>query len=471
VTLLHRRPSAVLATVLAVVCGLPLSGCRDEARPAPRPQLTGAARGWNVVLLSIDALRADRLGAYGYETHANSPRLDRQLGGGVVFERANAQRAATWPSLASLLTGLYPSSHGVTENGFGFPDDLPTLPRILHGARYQTGAFLSNMCKANHQGWDAFGCTGGEDGKTVRRALEWAGTVDRKRPFALWVHLFGAHGPYYNGGDYADTVLDPGYQGPLGPKRWQLDRIMTERVPLSPRDVRHLDAMYDAAVLGSDRLSAALLDGLAQAGLLERTIVVVTADHGEELYAHNRYLYHACSVYQTALHVPLGIAAPGLLPAGARVPQTVELIDVLPTLLDLLGVAPPREIHGRSLVPYLERPGSGGRGKPAFSQYGSTRIHTVEADGWKLVDNPDEAVPVCIPDAPLPHFPIRKTELYDLGRDPGEAADRAAEQPAKVAELQKLLRQRFAGLQSRMGGQEISEDMKKQLKALGYVAP
>jgi arylsulfatase A-like enzyme len=217
-------------------------------------------------------------------------------------------------------------------------------------------------------------------------------------------------------------------------------------------------------------LSGSLLDGLKEAGRLERTIVVFTADHGEELYQHNRYLYHSCSVYQTTLHVPLGLAAPGLLPAGARVPQTVELIDVLPTLLDLLALPKPAEQHGRSLVPYLERPGAGGAGKPAFSEYGSTAIRTVVQGNWKLIQNPEGISPVCIPDAPPDHYPIGRAELYDLARDPGETANLAAGQPGKVAEMAKLIRQRFAGLRNRARPQEMSDELKKKLKELGYVA-
>ena len=202
---------------------------------------------------------------------------------------------------------------------------------------------------------------------------------------------------------------------------------MTTPVPLTARDVQHLDALYDAAVQGSDRISGSLLEGLQAAGRLEHTIVIFAADHGEELYQHNRYLYHSCSVYQTTLHVPLGIAAPGLIPAGARVPQIVELIDVLPTLLDLVGVAAPAEQHGRSLVPYLERPGAAGRGLPAFSEYGSSTIHTVLQDHWKLVHNPDGFSPICIPNAPPNHYPIAKEELYDLSRDPGETGEPGGE--------------------------------------------
>ncbi len=151
-------------------------------------------------------------------------------------------------------------------------------------------------------------------------------------------------------------------------------------------------------------------------------------------------------------------------------PQTVEMIDVFPTLLDLLGIAKPAEQHGRSLVPYLERPGAGGAGKPAFSEYGSTRVRTVVQGDWKLVENPDGISPVCIPDAPPGHYPIGRAELYDLTADPGEKENLAAAQPARVAELSKLIRQRFAGVKNRAGHQELNEEIKKKLNELGYVA-
>jgi len=459
------RPSARTAILLALLTAA--LACREKP-PAHRP-LAGAARGWNLVLLSVDTVRADRLGAYGYRARPTSPRMDALLASGVRFESAMSQRAATWPSLASVLTGLYPSAHGVTENGYGFPDGLPTLPQLLHAAGYRTAAFLSNMCQANHQGWDGFACSAGQDGKTVRRALGWASQPAAGKPFFLWVHLFGAHSPYYNGGDAA-RVLDPGYQGVLGTKRWRLDPVMTQHLRLSPADLRHLDALYDAALMGSDRQVGALVDGLGAAGRLERTVVVLLSDHGEELYAHNNYLYHSCSVYQTALHVPLGIAAPGLLPPGAAVGQTVELIDVAPTLLDLLAVAPPREVHGRSLVPSLERPGAGGGGKPAFSQYGEAPVRTALAGGWKLVDNPQGYDPVCIPKAPPHSYPLAREELYDLSRDPGERRNLAASEPARVAELQGLIQRRFAGVARRTGKQAVPAELKEELQALGYVA-
>jgi arylsulfatase A-like enzyme len=464
-----RTPRPAAALLLAAA--LALAGCdgRAQERAATPRRLGAAARGWNVLLLSIDTLRADRLGAYGYRVHPNSPNLDALLASGVRFDRAMSQRASTWPSLASVLSGLYPSGHGVAENGYGFPNDLPTLPKLLHAAGYRTGAFLSNMCRANHQGWDSFACTGGNDARAVRTALAWANGLDAAKPYLLWIHLFGAHNPYYNGGDGAQK-LDPGYTGPLGPRRRLLDRVMLEKMTLTPADRRHLDALYDAAVEGTDRRVGTLLAGLRAAGKLDRTVIVLVADHGEELYQHNGYLYHACSVYQTTLHVPLGFAAPGLLRPGAAVPQTVELIDILPTLLGLVGVTPPVEQHGRSLVPYLERPGGGGEGKPAFSEYGAAPVHTVIQGDWKLVHNPAGFQPECIPDAPPGHYPIGLEELYDLSADPGETRNLAASQPARVTELSQLIRHRFSGLTNRLKTQEIPEELRRELKALGYAA-
>ncbi|HXU31586.1 MAG TPA: sulfatase [Thermoanaerobaculia bacterium] len=469
------RPIRPLAPLLLIPLVALLAGCPRE-KPPERRALAGAAKGWNVLLLSVDTLRADRMGAYGYRPQRpgpeNSPRMDRLIGEGVRFDGADAQRAATWPSLATVLSGLYPSGHGVLENGYGFPDGLPTLPIELKGSGYRTGAFLSNMCKANHQGWDDFACTGGEDGKTVQRAIDWGRSREGKQPFLLWVHLFGAHGPYYNGGDLAARVLDPGYEGPLGTKRWQLDRVHLEKLALSPRDLTHLDAIYDAAVIGSDRHVGNLLDGLRAAGKLDRTLIVLLADHGEELYGHNRYLYHSCSVYQDALHVPFAIVAPGLVPAGASVPQRVELADVTPTIYALLGIAPPAE-HGRSLVPYLERPGAGGAGKPAFSEYGLGPIRTIHEGRFKLIWNPQEYQPVCIPKAPPGHYPIAPAELYDLEKDPGERTNLALGDPNRVRELARHLDQRFAGLPGtgKAKKQEISPEQRKKLEALGYAVP
>lgn len=446
-------------------------GCSPSApSPAAKSDLRGAAGGWNVLLLSIDTLRGDRLGAFGYTERPNTPNLDQEVVQGVRFRAAMAQRAATWPSLASVLSGLYPSSHGVLGNGYAFPADVMTLPKVLQQSGYQTGAFLSNMCSAGHTGWESFKCTSSNDSRANRAALEWAAQLQPAHPFFLWVHYFGPHPPYYNGGERAKTELDPDYAGRLVPRKAALDEIMLARQPLTVGDVHHLNALYDAAVMGTDSRAGELLTALRSAGRLDHTIVVVLADHGEELYEHNRYFYHSCSVYQSTLHVPLAVIAPGLLAPGGEVRQPVELIDVMPTVLELLGVPLPTGGQGTSLVPYLSRPDGGGGGKPAYSEYDTSQIRTVLADGWKLVDNPENLAPDCVPGAAPGFYPIGRTELYDLAKDPGELHNLAAEQPGKVAQLRALLAKRFGSLARRRGKQRIPQGLSEELKSLGYVA-
>ncbi len=439
---------------------------------SPNDSLSGAAAGWNVVLISVDTLRADRLGAYGYESRETSPRTDTLLlDAGVTFERAIAPRGATWPSMASVLTGLYPSGHGVIRNGYGFPNDVQTLPLILREAGYQTGAFLNNMHKANHRGWDEFTFESGNEGRLVAKAREWLGELEPDRPFFLWAHFFGPHSPYHVAKLLGEEIpgADPAYDGPVKMGKVALDRILRDEVDLDASDLAQLDAFYDAAVLATDLNVGRLVDALRTAPRAERTLFVFLSDHGEELYEHHRYLYHACSIYETVLHVPLAITAEGLLDAGGRVEGPVELIDVLPTLLDLLDIEQPTEQHGVSLVPQLARPTSGAS-RPAYSQYDDTAIRTILDGHWKLVLNPEQVEVECVPGAPNFEFPIGEVELYDLASDPGETRNLAFERPEKVRELRRMIRERFAGLSERTEEQAIPEELRRELEALGYVA-
>ncbi len=461
---MHRSAQILGLAIVTLV-----AGCgREEVTQGPR--LLGSAAGWNLILISVDTVRADRLGAYGYAERPSSPNIDALLASGANFQRAMAPRALTWPSMASVLTGLYPSGHGLISNGYEFSDATRTLPKILGDAGYQTGAVLSNMCQANHQGWESFKCTGGNDTRVNRVAKQWIDGIEDGRPFFLWAHYFGAHAPYYNGGIVARRVLNQHYEGPIAAKKNMLNRVMREGLELSEDDLTQLDAVYDAAVMGTDQFVGELLDYLREAGRLDSTLIVFVADHGEDLYQHNGYLYHACSVYQSSLHVPLGFVAPGVLPAEATVSQTVELIDVLPTILELLALEEESELHGRSLIPYLEWPDSGIEGEPAFSEYDDTRIHTVQVGDWKLVDNPDAVLPVCFAGVPEDFYPIAEVELYDLSEDPGETVNLASKYPERVAEMRALIRQRFASLPRNIEHQEIPEELKEQLEALGYVA-
>ena len=453
--------------ILSFVCGLQaVCGCSSRPEAVNRG-LAGAARGWNVLLVSVDTLRADRLGAYGYSTRESSPNLDRWMASGVRFERAMAPRSLTWPSLGSALTGLYPSSHGIVSNGYSFPDEVATLPKLLQAAGYQTGAFLANMCKANHQGWDRHSCV--KDRRLLGKATAWLEALDPGRPFFLWAHYMGAHDPFRIGGDLADQ-LDRGYSGPVRPVKSHLDRLMRERIALDQADLRHLNALYDAAVIKTDERIRKLFSAIRSTGRWQQTLVVFVADHGQELYDHHGYLYHSCSVYQAGLHVPLAFAAPGLLESGLTIPQSVEVVDLMPTVLELLAVEEPSPLDGVSLLPYLQGQGTGSAGRPAYSEWPGTGLRTVVAGSWKLIDNPSGHRPHCFEGAPPDFFPLEEVELYHLMDDPGERVNLASRHPEKVAELRELIRTRFAGVRVRSHAQEIPEEVQEELRALGYLA-
>jgi arylsulfatase A-like enzyme len=442
-----------------------------------------------VVVISVDTLRADRLGAWGYSKRATSSHIDRLVGGGARFAQASAPRALTWPSLATVLTGLYPSAHGVIYNGYLLEDGQPTLPLVLAAAGYQTAAFLGNMCKANHQGWDRFDCAGGVDRRVNREAIAWLRERSPDRPFLLWVHYFGPHSPYYAGGDLARTTLDPAYQGELQPKKGLLDRVMTEPIPLDEADLRHLDAIYDAAVIGTDRWIGELYDVLQSEVGLDRTVVVFLADHGEDLYQHHDYLYHACSVYESSLHVPLAIVAPSLLEPGSVHRDVVETVDVLPTLLDLLGLEMPACLHGKTLRPLLETASAGGGARTAgtdhepggsgadgdsasaYTEYGGDDVFSYREGDWKLIVNPSGEAPICMEGVAEGFYPIAERELYDLAADPREQEDLANVQPDRAERLAAALTGRREGLCGIRPAERqfLDEQTRRELEALGYV--
>lgn len=419
-----------MAALLAAGC---TAGGGED--PPAAAGLAGAAGGRDVVLLSVGGLRADRLGVYGYEGRDTSPRLDALVAGGVVFERAQTARPESAAALATALSGRYPAGAAGLTAGLA-DDDL--LAGRFAAAGYRTAAFVAAGCEVPEGGWQELAC-GGSDGATVAAALEWAGRDAGPVPRLLWVHLGGAGYPFSGGSDLA-ALMDPGYPGPLAPSREPIERVLRQRLALTPRDIIHLDALYDGAVMAADRHAGELLDGLALAGLdPERAVVALFSDHGEELYEHHGMIGHRCSPYQTALQIPLAVVANGLLPA-ARVPQPVELADLAPTLLELAGLPPLAAADGLSLTPYLERPGEGGRGKPAYSTLAGGRIEVVVAGGWKLIDNPEGVEPACVPGAAAARLPLERRELYYLESDPAELDNLAERRPAMAARLGDLLR-------------------------------
>ncbi|HEX5043360.1 MAG TPA: sulfatase [Candidatus Polarisedimenticolaceae bacterium] len=409
-----RIPGWIGAALLGVVS---LSGCARERPP-------------DLLLVTLDTTRVDALGCYGGAS-ARTPHLDALAAGGVRFAQAITPTPYTGPAHASLLTGLYPPRHGLRDFLHQTMDGgVATLPDLLRVRGYRTAAFLSSYVLDRRfglaRGFDVYSCdfwrqvTGGGDPRivlgtpeferrgqaTVDEALAWLARAGEKdAPIFTWVHLYDPHLPYAP-------------EGPFAPREEAADPIAAAR------------ARYYGEVSYADAQVGRLLDWLREAKREDHTIVVVTADHGELLGEHGRTLgTHSTHLVDATVHVPLIVRVPGL-PARV-VPEQVRLVDVLPTLLDLLRMGLPAGLDGRSLVPLLQ--GAPLADVPAYSETFYERFPEVAPAGAELVALREGAFK-------LLRSPVRR-ELYDLDRDPDELQDVGATHPDLVAGLEAELRQ------------------------------
>jgi arylsulfatase A-like enzyme len=426
----------------------------------------------NIALVTVEALRRDALGCYG-RSPSVTPTLDSLAATSALFENVQAPRGLTWPSLTSLHTGTYPARHGVRRNGQRPARPQPTLAMVLAGNGYACAAFLGNMASADHPGfgtvfkgmfpdlphhrWDEI---------ITENALAWVDSV--REPFLLWVHYVGPHTPYLPSADPDST-----YEGPVAGTVETLSELTIGAISASPGNLARVRALYQGDVQDVDRQMRALLTGLSDRGILARTIVVVTADHGEELGHHNHYIGHANSIYQAVLGLPLIISLPG--GAAGIVESQVEMTDIAPTLLDVLGVPIPSSIQGTSFRPLLEGRASWSGG-PAYSEWvgpNGEAVYAVRKGKWKYVHNPCRVRPADVPYCyhPGTGFDLEVAELYDLDADPGETRNIAAAHQDVVGELAGLL-ESWVGAQGTPHADEPAahdSETVKELKALGYL--
>jgi arylsulfatase A-like enzyme len=312
----------------------------DPFLVAPTPPPNGDARR-NLLLISLDTLRADGLGSYG-SARPTSPSIDAMLAAeGTLFENAFAPAPHTAPSHATMLTGVDPCVHRVELPTLERPPTIDaralTLAEILRGADYLTAAFTEDAWVTAPVGFArGFGTFVEERGArlnegrvevTFARGLDWIRS-HRDDPWFVFLHTYEVHEPYEPPPGYREAVAWDAVDGIAGERR----------------------ALYDAEIRYTDDVVASVLAGLAREGLADRTVVVLTSDHGEQFGEHDLFR-HDNSLYDALLRVPLIVRAPGLLPAGRRVPDPVGLLDVVPTALSLLGVAAPPGLQGRDLVP------------------------------------------------------------------------------------------------------------------------
>jgi arylsulfatase A-like enzyme/Flp pilus assembly protein TadD len=409
---------------------------------------TGVAPAWlgggppNLLVVTLDTLRADHVGSYGY-AGARTPRFDSLAARGLRFERAATVVPLTLPAHASLFTGTFPARHGVRDNGgYYLGAEQETLAELLAARGYRTGGFISAFVLDSRWGIDQgferyfddfdlsrFDKQAGMDAiqrpgnETVDEALGWL-AADTRQPFCLWLHLYDPHTPYAAPRDYATFFP------------------------------RTLGGAYDAEVAYADAQLGRVLDALERDGRLGRTIVAVLGDHGEMLGEKGEQT-HGFFVYDAAVRIPMVVVAPGLAPRV--VTDQVRIVDVMPTLLELLEVPVPKAVQGTSLLPLargqrLQLTALSESWFPRF-HYGWSELVAIQDERFKLIRAP-------------------RRELYDLERDPRETQDLAASDPGRVETLERALNAMLAavgGAGKPKGPEAVDSETAERLQALGYV--
>jgi len=410
--------ATALGAVLALV--VLLCGCGDSG-PLVFPEA-------NLVLVSIDTLRADHLSVYGYDRET-SPFLRELARSSVVFENAIAQSTWTTPSHAALFTSRYPTEMGLRTwpDPGSIPEDVPTIGEILSdaglaGHAFTEGAWISGKF-GFARGFRRYDDRGGRLRRIYPRLTTQLPFFQDER-FFLFLHTYDVHW-YDPSFEYAQEFVRP-YSGSLAPsvelrKNIQHGKNHEFVESLTEEDLDYIVDLYDASIREVDATLRRFVERLRQAGIFDRTVVVITADHGEEFLEHGR-TGHGFSAYEEQIRVPLILRLPGGAHGGKRIRDPVCSIDILPTVLDLLAVDHEARdsLRGRSLLPLLQ---GGEHAEPAFVDRGHVPKVSVRASRFKLI-----------------YDTRRETfEAYDLERDPREQEDLVGTEAPPPEELRREL--------------------------------
>jgi arylsulfatase A-like enzyme len=439
----------------------------------------------NLLLITVDTLRPDHLGCYGYPRDT-SPAIDSLAADGVRFTQAHAQRGLTWPSLASILTGQNPITHGVRNNGMPLNDDQVSLATELESRGVLCVALIANAPQANWRGFDPLTHIRGEE--LTEAALAQLDTLKNDR-FFLWLHYVAPHAPYEPDARYLDR-FDPDYTGTIDGSLDTLYGITQNKTEVSEADLSHIVSLYDGEIAFVDDQVKRVLDKLTQQGILDDTLIVFSSDHGEDLYEHNYYFDHMASVYDSSLRIPLILRLPGKVPAAKTIDSLVRSIDIAPTIYRILGLRAPEGIEGGDLTPLFK--GDQPKLGPSFGEW-MDRIVTVRTDTHKYIWNPLDYHPVYIPmkeeppeGTPLPLYPIATRELYDIKADPNEQHNLIDTHPEIADKLHVIMEEwikksgwkleEFPTIRIEAGSEvrehvqiEIDDEVREQLEAMGYV--
>lgn len=453
--------------LLAAAVTLLVVGCSE-----PPPDTPGPIR--KIVLISLDTLRADHLGVYGYPRET-SPEIDGFARQGFVFDRTLAPAPNTPLSQMSMMTSLYPGRHGFTGKGDKLAPGIETLAERLRGAGLETAGFVDggylNAAFGFDRGFDTYDHQGGGLAKILPRAMRW---LDKHadEPFFLFVHTYDIHAPYISLPPYDGMFHEQPYTGDLVPTVERLDAIFLEQAELDPKDRQHLIDSYDEGIRYTDTQIGRLLEDLERRGNLEDTLIIITSDHGEEFGEHGSVI-HWQLYFQPNLRIPLIVRPPGGVEGPLRISEPAELIDILPTLLALVGADPLDVAQGRSLVPAMSASRDGESAPGLHEPLRDARERL--ALGWW----PD---PEQLPIRSVVHgdhqlifntFAAGRDELYDVAADPMAQHDLAREKPELAARLRELGLQGMRENRPIVSEGEDTEmnldpEIHDQLRALGY---
>lgn len=418
----------------------------------------------NVIFVSIDTLRADHLGVYGYEKET-SPEIDRFARDSILFEDCQSQSVSTLASHASMLTSQLLSHHGAyfTRN-LALPSSVPTIAALLKDRGFRTASFNDGGQIAPEFGLDRgfeiyehmdknFKIDKLNLERVVRAAEGWL-EKNGTAKFFLFLHTYETHAPYTPKSEYL-ARFDAGYTGPLPPETSEdlIRRINQGEVKLSEADKAHIVATYDAEIRSMDASFGRLVGFVEAKGLLDKTILVLTSDHGEEFGEHELMATHSNTLFREQVHVPLIIRLPGGKDGGRRAGELARSIDIAPTIFALLAIDEPPSFEGLSLVPPM-------RGRrlpePLFSISQRDMLETYRSEFWSITDGT---------------WKLYNGRLYDLASDPREMRDVSASQP----EIKDRFRRRAlrmlppANLRERLEPAKMSPGLIERLKALGYL--
>jgi len=478
-TLVTKRPAA-LATVATGFALMALGGlggvgnatAREES--APPAAAASPVAGYNVILISIDSLRADHLGAYGY-ARDTSPTIDSMADDGVLFRHSISTSSWTLPAHMSLLTARSMLGHGVVSDDRSLPASVPTVAEVFQKGGYETHAIVSAPYVHSRYGF-ARGFDDYDDktiyfetnedsyrSVTAPRLIEAADSYlsrSREKPFFLFLHFWDVHYDYAPGPPY-DKMFDPDYTGTVDGNNFYFDAAI--RDGMNSRDLEHLLALYDGEIRLVDDHLAKLRARLASLGIADRTIFVVVSDHGDEFFEHGNKGHHR-TLYEEVLHTPFVLYVPGRRPSSGVVTQEASLVDVGPTLLSLAG------------LPRLD----GAEGRDYSGLYTGAPLPEAGAVTAELYRTGTRNVQVAQIDARrkiIHHFQQRSLEVYDLAADAGEQQSLAPRGPLGeplASRLRDWLDVRWSRFDKRVRTEGIEpvildEKALEQLRSLGYL--